>query len=128
MTERPGAAEWVSFVLICGSAALGSLLELMFLAQFYIGTFIVPLVVLATVAQNLVLPRWGRSVLAATKGAVLPVAMWLIVTLVPTLYSRPEGDLFVLGTHGQQYAYYAMLFAGAIAGFGTVVVLTSPDR
>lgn len=128
MTARPGAAEWVSFVLICASAALGSLLELMFLSQYYIGTVIVPVVILATVAQNLVLPRWGRSVLDANKGAVLPVALWLVVTLVPTLYTRPEGDLFVLGTDGQQYAYYAMLFAGAIVGFGTVVVLTNPKR
>jgi hypothetical protein len=122
--ERPGAAEWVSFVLICACAALSAVLELMFLTQFYIGTVIVPVVVLAAIGGNLVFPRWGRSVIGAAKGAVLPVALWLLVVLVPVLYNRPEGDLFVLGVHGQNYAFYALLLGGAIAGFGTIVVAT----
>jgi len=126
-TER-GAAEWASFVLVCASAVLAALLELLFLAQFYIGTVIVPVVILAAIAGNLALPRLGRALIGSTRGAVVPVVLWLIVILVPTLYNRPEGDIFVLAEHGQQYAYYGLLFAGAIAGFATIVVLGSPRR
>ena len=36
--------------------------------------------------------------------------------------------MFVLGAHGQQYAYYGLLFAGAIAGFVTVITMTTPKR
>jgi len=70
----------------------------------------------------------GRALTGSTRGAVVPVVLWLIVILVPTLYNRPEGDIFVLAEHGQQYAYYGLLFAGAIAGFATIVVLGSPRR
>lgn len=128
MAGERGVAEWASFVFVCGSAALAALLELLFLAQFYIGKVIVPVVILAAIVGNVVLPRLGNAILGSVKGAVLPVALWLIVILVPTLYNRPEGDLFVLGVHGQQYAYYGLLFAGAIAGFGTIVVLSTPRR
>ena len=128
MAGERGAAEWASFVFVCGSSALAALLEVLFLAEFYVGKVIVPVVIIAAVVGNVVLPRLGREVLGSAKGAVLPVVLWLIVILVPTMYNRPEGDLFVLGVYGQQYAYYGLLFAGAIAGFGTVVVLSTPKR
>jgi hypothetical protein len=123
-----GAVEWASFAFICASAALAALLELFFLAQFYGGTVIIPVVIIAAIAGNLVLPRLGRAVIGGAKGAVVPVVLWLIVILVPTLYNRPEGDIFVLAEYGQQYAYYGLLFTGAIAGFGTIVVLGTPRR
>jgi hypothetical protein len=122
--DGPGVAEWVAFALICGSAALSALLELMFLTEFYRGKVIIPVVVLAAIAGNLLLPRWGLSVIRAAMGAVIPVALWLLVVLVPVLYTRPEGDLFVLGNHGQNYAFYGLLLGGAIAGFATIVVAT----
>lgn len=128
MAGGRGAVEWASFVLVCVSAALAALLELLFLAQFYIGTVIVPLVIIAAVAGNLVLPRLGRALIGTVKGAVAPVVLWLLVVLVPTMYNRPEGDLFVLGVYGQQYAYYGLLLGGAIAGFSTIVVLNAPRR
>jgi hypothetical protein len=123
-----GAADWVSLVLVCASAALAALLELMLLAQFYIGKVIIPVVIVAAVAGNVYLPRLGRWVFGTVRGAIAPVALWLLVILVPTLYNKPEGDLFVLGVYGQQYAYYGLLFGGAVAGFGTVIVLSNPKR
>jgi hypothetical protein len=123
-----GAIEWASFIFVCASAALAGLLELFFLAQFYIDTVIVPVTIIAAVVGNLVLPRLGRAAIGTARGALVPVLLWLVVILVPTLYNRPEGDIFVLAVHGQQYAYYGLLFAGAIAGFATVVVLGAPKR
>ena len=58
----------------------------------------------------------GRWVFGTVRGAIAPIALWLLVILVPTLYNKPEGDLFVLGVYGQQYAYYGLLFGGAVAG------------
>lgn len=121
---RPGALDWVSFALICGSTVLSALLEVMFLSQFYVGTVIVPVVVLAAIAGNVLLPRWGSAVLASGKGAVITVVLWLVVVLALTLYNRPEGDVFVLGNHGQQYAFYGLLFGGAVAGFVSIVQAT----
>jgi hypothetical protein len=120
----PGAVEWLTLALICASAALSALLELLFLGQFYVGKVIVPLVIVAGVTGNIVLPRWGMSVVDAGKGAVLPVVCWLIVLLVPSLYNRPEGDLFVIATHGQEYAFYGLLLGGSLAGFATIVTRT----
>ncbi len=128
MAGDRGAAEWASFVLVCASAALAALLELLFLGRFYVGKVIVPVVIVAAIVGNLALPRLAKAVVGTTRGAVAPVALWLLVILVPTLYNRPEGDIFVLGIYGQQYAYYGLLFAGAIAGFGTIVVLNTPRR
>jgi hypothetical protein len=126
MSEHRDAIDWLAFVLTCASAALAALLEIMFLTQFYLGTVIVPVVILAAVAGNVALPRMGFATMRSASGAVLPVLLWLVVVLVPVLYNRPEGDLFVLGTHGQQYAYYGLLFAGAIAGFAVVIRATTP--
>jgi hypothetical protein len=122
--DRPGAIEWLSFAFICGSMVLSALLEVMFLGQFYAGTVIIPVVVLAAIVGNLMLPWWGSAVLASGKGAVIPVVLWLVVVLVLTLYNRPEGDVFVLGNEGQQYAFYGLLFGGAIAGFVSIVLAT----
>jgi hypothetical protein len=120
----PGAVEWVTLALICASSALSALLELLFLGQFYVGSIIVPLVIVAAIAGNLALPRWGMSVIGAGKGAVLPMLCWLIVLLVPSLYNRPEGDLFVIASYGQEYAFYGLLLGGSLAGFATIVTRT----
>jgi hypothetical protein len=39
------------------------------------------------------------------------------------MYTRPEGDLFVLGEFYQDVAFYGLLLIGAAAGFGTIVLL-----
>jgi hypothetical protein len=115
-------------VLVAGCAFLAALLEVGFLGEFYYGKAIIPVVVLGAIAGNLVLPRLGLAALGRTVGAIVPVAIWLLIVLIPAVYNRPEGDLFVLGTYGQQYAYYGLLFGGAIAGFATVITTTTPRR
>lgn len=122
--ERPGAVEWATFALICGSVVLSAVLELMFLSEWYIGTVLVPFVILAAIAGNYAFPHWGFTVIGSAKGAVVPLGLWLLVIVVPTLYMRPEGDIFVLGNRGQNYGFYGLLFAGAIVGFVTVLVST----
>ena len=116
-----GPAEWVALALICASAALAALLELMFLARFYLGSVIVPVVILVALVGNVVLPRWGFRIMGTAKGAVLPVAAWLLTLLGLSLYTRPEGDLFVIAAYGQQYAFYGLLLGGSLVGFVTVV-------
>jgi hypothetical protein len=122
--ERPGLADWVSLALICASAAFSALLELLFLARFYVGTVIVPLVVLVAVVGNAALSAWGFSIARSTRGAVLPLAGWLLVVLGLSLYTRPEGDLFVINAYHEQAAFYALLLLGAGAGFATTIVLS----
>ena len=126
--ERPGAVDWLTFALICGSVVLSAVLELMLLSQWYIGTVLVPFVIVAAIVSNSALPYWGFSVIGSAKGAVIPVGLWLLVIVFPTLYVRPEGDILVLGNHGQNYGFYGLLFLGAIAGFATVVLSSGRRR
>ena len=110
--------------LLCGCALLSSLLELAFLAEFYAGTAIVPVTILAAVISNIVLPLWGFRTVNTLSGAVLPVLSWLVPILALTMYNRPEGDLFVIGEFHQDTAFYGLLLLGAAAGFGTIVKLS----
>jgi hypothetical protein len=124
MKRLDRAVEPFTIVLLCASAILSALLEVAFLAQFYIGTVIVPVVILAALVGNIVLPLWGFRTVHQISGALLPVVCWLVPILVLTMYNRPEGDLFVLGEFYQDAAFYGLLLVGAAAGFGTIVVLT----
>jgi hypothetical protein len=123
-TDR--VTDSIAVVLLCACALLSGLLELAFLGEFYTGTALVPITIVAALAGNVILPRWGYRVVRRMLGALLPVLSWLIPILVLTMYNRPEGDLFVLGAYYQDAAFYGLLLAGAAAGFGTVVVLSSP--
>ncbi len=124
MSARDGATEGVAIALLCGCALLSSLLELVFLGQFYIGTAIVPVMILAALVGNIVLPLWGFRTVARLSGAVLPLVFWLIPMLALTMYNRPEGDLFVIGEFHQDTAFYGLLLLGAAAGFGTIVMIS----
>lgn len=122
--EAPGPAEWVALAMLCGCGVLSALLEMLFLAEFYVGTIIVPVVVLAALGGNVLLPFWGFRLVHAARGAVLPVVFWLITILGLSLYTPPEGDLFVINAYHQQGAFYGLLLVGAIAGFATIVVVS----
>lgn len=122
--HRPGPVEWVTLGLVCASSMLSALLELLFVARFYVGTVIVPLVVIAAVVGNAGLSWWGFRLAGSTRGAVLPLVSWLLVVLGLTLYNRPEGDLFVINEYGEQGAFYALVLIGAGAGFATVMILS----
>lgn len=120
----PGAAEWVALALVCGSGVLSGVLEVLYVGQFYVGTTVVPVVVLAAVLGNILLPRWGFRAVSRAAGAVLPVACWLVPVLVLSTYSRPEGDVLVIAEFQQQWVFYGVLLGGSIAGFVTIFVLT----
>jgi hypothetical protein len=123
-SDTPGVAEWVGVALLCACAVLSALLELLFVGQFYIGTMIVPVVVIVAIVGNVLLPVWGFRIVHRISGAVLPVLSWLIPILVLSMYTRPEGDLFVIAEFHQQWVFYGLLLLGAGAGFATVVVLS----
>ncbi|HZZ97556.1 MAG TPA: hypothetical protein VFE19_11085 [Jatrophihabitantaceae bacterium] len=103
---------------------MSSLLELVFLAEFYVGTVIVPIMILAALVGNILLPLWGFRTVWRISGAVLPLVSWLIPMLALTMYNRPEGDLFVIGEFHQDTAFYGLLLIGAAAGFGTIVMIS----
>lgn len=127
--ERVGAAEWVAVALLTASAILAALLEVMLLAQFYIGRVIFPIVILAGLALNIVLPAWGFRIVQRGLGAVLPVAGWMLTVLALTMYNRPEGDVFVAGIYFMDAALYGLLLGGSVAGFATIVVVSgNPNR
>ncbi len=117
----PGRSGWATLALLCGCAVISALLELLFV-PFYVGSTIVPVVVVAALVGNVVLPRWGFAATGRAAGAVLPLVCWLVVVLGLTMYQRPEGDIFVLGGNGQQWTFYALLLVGAAAGFATIVL------
>lgn len=120
---RPGLIGWLSLALVCASAVLCALLELMFISQFYIGGQIIPLVIIAAVANNIGLPVLGFRAVHRASGALLPVLFWLVTLLFLTVYERPEGDLLVITPYGQKWAFYGMLFFGGIAGFASIVIV-----
>jgi hypothetical protein len=122
---KTGTLDWVSLALMCASAVLCALFELMYL-PIYIGSVIVPVTILAAVASNLLLPWWGYRTVGRLTGAVLPVLAWLITVLALSLVTRPEGDLFITAAFHQDLAYYGLLLFGATAGFGIVVKLSTP--
>jgi hypothetical protein len=55
-------------------------------------------------------------------GGVAPLACWVVAVLGMAFYSRPEGDVLVEGgKSSQQWVLFAMIVAGAIVGFTTIV-------
>jgi Family of unknown function (DUF6113) len=118
---RPTGVDWLSLVLICASAVLCGLLELMLVGQFYIGGQIVPLIIIAAIANNIGLPLLGYRAMGMPRGAILPVVFWLLTVLFLSIYTRPEGDLLVIAGYGQQWGFYGVLLLGGIAGFVSIL-------
>jgi hypothetical protein len=54
-------------------------------------------------------------------GSAAPFLCWLVPVLVLALLPRPEGDVLVAGSGGQQYAFYGVLLGGCVAGFISLV-------
>lgn len=126
---RDRVVDGVSVAFLTAAALLSGLLEVTFLSQWYVGTVIIPVMILAAIAGNIALPWWGYRILQRPLGSVLPVLAWLLPVLALTMYDRPEGDLFVLGAYGEDTAFYALLLVGAAGGFATVVLTAGrPQR
>jgi hypothetical protein len=118
---RPTGLDWLSLALICASAVLCGLLELMLVGQFYVGAQIVPLIIIAAVASNIGLPVLGYRAMGTPRGAILPVLFWLVTVVFLSIYTRPEGDLLVIAAYGQQWGFYGVLLLGGIAGFVSIL-------
>lgn len=111
--------DWGLVVLLCVSAALSAGLEVLFI-PLYVGSVLVPVVVLAAIVVNIVLPGWGYRAVSSLGGGLAPLLCWLVLVLVLTLYPRAEGDVLVLGGGGQVWTFYGVVLLGSAAGFTTI--------
>ncbi len=112
-------------MLLAASAVLLGVFDVL-LIPLYLGSTPVPVAVVLGVAQNLLLPRFAYSLVRSVPAAALPVAAWLLPVLGLSLYSRPEGDVLVLGGGAQQWTLYGVVVLGLAAGFRSVVKVTAP--
>lgn len=115
-----GALDYLVLALVCATAVAAGILEVM-LVPLYSGDQIIPITVLLGMGTMFGLPRLGIWLTGTMSGAVLPVVSWFIPTLGLTLVNRPEGDVLVPGGNAQQWVLFALIIAGAIVGFTTVV-------
>lgn len=120
---RPAAwLDWLGVAVLCCCAALGALLELLFV-PLYAGTVLVPVVVAFAIAGNVLLPRLARSLVPSTLAGAAPFVVWLLVVTVIGLMPRPEGDVILPGGGGAlEFVSYGVLLGGALAGTVTVVL------
>lgn len=124
MTE---GRDWAMLVVLCAAALLSGILEVLFV-PLYVGSVLVPIVIVFAVAGNLLLPRLGRVLVASGAGSLVPFLSWLVPVLGLTLFPRPEGDVLVPGGNGQQWTFYGVLLGGCLAGFASTLGLLPPIR
>lgn len=120
--RRISALDVVGIAVLCGSAALAALVELL-LVPLYDGATLVPVTVLLTVGTNAILPRMARTFVDSTPAALLPFASWLVVAVGFGLMPRPEGDVILPGGGGGvEWVSYGVLLGGALTGTVSVVL------
>jgi hypothetical protein len=119
--------DWAMLVVLCVAAVFSGVLEVLFV-PLYVGSVLVPVVVLFAVVGNLLLPRLGRTLVPSGAGAMAPFLCWLLPVLVLALIARPEGDVLVQGGGGQQWTFWGLLLGGCAAGFATVITTAPPPR
>jgi hypothetical protein len=119
--ERRAGADYAVLAIVCASAIVAGTIEVL-LIPLHIGGTALPITVLFGILTGLVLPRLGLWLTQTMAGGVLPLACWLIAVLGVAFYPRPEGDVLVLGgKSSQQWVLFAMIVAGALAGFRTIL-------
>jgi hypothetical protein len=104
------AGRIVGALVVAAVAVEVALIEC-FLVPLRVGTWPLPLAVVAAMVGNVVLARLMARVTGRGLTAVIPPLLWLVVVLVLAA-PRPEGDLIVPGT----WTGLAFLFLGAVAG------------
>ncbi len=119
--------DWALVGLLSACAVLAGVLEVLFI-PLYVGSVLVPVVIVFAILGNVLLPLGAHSVVRATGAAVLPFVSWLVPVLVLPLFPRSDGDVLVLGGGAQQWTFYGVVLLGCAAGFGTIVRVTSPAR
>jgi hypothetical protein len=118
--------DWLGVALLALCAALAAVLEAL-LVPLYVGSVIVPIAVLLSLASNVALPKLARSLVPTTPAALAPFVTWLVVMVGFGVLARPEGDVILPGSPAAaEYVTYAALLGGALAGTMTIVWLTPP--
>ncbi len=124
-TSGPALLDWLGVSVVCATAALAGLLELL-LVPLYAGGSLVPVAAVFAVASSVALPRMARALVDTTAAAVLPFATWLFVVVGIGLFPRPEGDVILPGGGGVQWVGYGVLLGGSLAGTVTLVLSSHP--
>lgn len=124
--DRMGPASWAGLVLVCASAVLAAVIEVL-LVPIYAGSTPVGIAVLFALASNIALPRLAFGAYPRALAAAAPFVLWLVVVFVFGVFGRPEGDVVLPGGGGVQWVSYGVMLGGALAGTLTVV-LTVPSR
>lgn len=119
--------DWLILVVLCVTALLSGVLEVLFV-PLYVGSVLVPVVVLFAIGGNVLLPYLGRTLVPTSAGTLAPFLSWLIPVLGLALFPRPEGDVLVPGGGGQQWTFYGLLLGGCVAGFISIVLTAGPPR
>lgn len=126
----PGASpgrlvDLAGIVMLCGAAALAGMFDVL-LVPLYAGRVLVPVSVVLAIAGNVALPRLARSLVDRTWAAVLPVAVWLVVTVGLGFTARPEGDVLLPGGGYVQWVGFGVFLGGLAAGLGTIIMGMPP--
>jgi hypothetical protein len=124
LERRAGA---LALVLVCLSAVLSGLLEVLFV-PWYVGSTLVPVAAIAAVLGNVALPALAAAATGRAGAGIGALACWFFPVVVLTMYLRPEGDVIVLAQHDQEYTFYGLLLGGTVAGIATVAVLSRRNR
>lgn len=108
----------VALLTVCGGAAawLESLL-----VPYYVGSVLVPVSIVLSLASNWFLPRMARALVASTLAAVLPFLAWLAVIFLLAASGRPEGDVILPGGGAVEYIGYGVMFGGALVGTISII-------
>jgi hypothetical protein len=112
----------LALILVCASAVLSGLLDILFV-PLYLGSTPLPIAVLAAVAGNVLLPTLAVRAVGRAGAGLAALACWFLPVVVLSMYLRPEGDVIVLAQHSQEYTFYGVLLAGVVAGVATIVLL-----
>jgi hypothetical protein len=121
----PSAADYLVLALICASAVLAGLLELL-LVPHYVDGHIFPISVPLAMITTYALPKLGFWLIGQVRGAALPLVFWIVPVLTLGFLGRPEGDLIIEGGNNEQWVALAMIVAGAVVGFVVISVGTLP--
>jgi len=118
-----GPVDYLLLLLVCATAFLAGLIEVL-LVPLYSGTVIIPITVVLGIVTTYALPRLGFWLTATVSGGVLPLVSWFVATLGLSFVGRPEADVVVVGGNAQQWVLFALIVFGAVVGFATIVRVT----
>jgi len=120
---RRGPLDYLVLLVVCATAFLAGLVEVL-LVPLYSGTVIIPVTVVLGMVTTYALPRLGFWLTGTVGGGLLPLVAWFVATLGLSFVGRPEADVVVEGGNAQQWVLFALIVVGAVVGFATIVRVT----